>query len=299
MKLSHIQIESENKTIPVSAKDGYHYHKETAHYSVHIFVDLINKRLKVKNHRISNYDQFTDYLEFVCRENDLTKLIIIASEKDWQELFTRGFLLEALHPTFFRGKPGFHLSKFFSQERKNTPHWDREDHVLEQARKVIGVPEKLPEEYLIRTAIKKDIPQLVELFTRVFKTYPTPLDDSLYLEKAMENAAVFKVIVDQDQIVSAASLDIDYQTLSAELTDCATLPLYRGQGLMSHLVQELEKEAISLGMITLYTIARSLSIGINGAFARFGFKYYGRFINNCDICGQFQNMNLWSKQLKK
>jgi hypothetical protein len=68
---------------------------------------------------------------------------------------------------------------------------------------------------------------------------------------------------------------------------------------MSHLVQELEKEAISLGLITLYTIARSLSIGINGVFARFGFKYYGRFVNNCDICGQFQDMNLWSKPLKK
>lgn len=299
MKLSYIKIEPGAKTIPITSKEGYHHKKENTHYSLHIFVDLTNKRLKVNEHKISNYDQFTDYLEFICRENGLTKIIITASEEEWQELFTRGFLLEALHPTFFRGKPGFHLSKFFSQERKHSCCWDREEHVLEQARKVTGAPEKLPDVCFIRTATGKDIPQLVELFTQVFKTYPTPLNDPLYLEKAMENASVFKVLLHQNQIVSAASLDIDYRTLSAELTDCATLPSYRGQGLMSHLVQELEKEAISLGLITLYTIARSLSTGINAVFARFGFKYYGRFVNNCDICGQFQDMNLWSKQLKQ
>lgn len=292
-----IKLNASDHTISIFPMYGCHYQKETTDFSVYFFFDLINRRLKIEDYSVQDFDKFTNYLEFLCRENKLTKIIMTAQENDWQELFIRGFLLESLHPNFFRGKPGYHLSKFLAQERRNSQFWDREDQVLKEAVKITSQIKPLPKEYEIRRAQDGDIQQLADLFSTVFKTYPTPLNQTDYLGQMMKEHSVFWAVFHQGQAVSAASLDIDHKTLSAELTDCATLSEYRGQSLMSHLVENLEEEAKSLGLSTLYTIARALSIGINAVFARLGYHYYGRFANNCDICGQFEDMNLWSKEL--
>jgi putative beta-lysine N-acetyltransferase len=155
----------------------------------------------------------------------------------------------------------------------------------------------LPPDYEIRSARSEDIAELADLYANIFETYPTPIDDPQYIKKMMHANTHFKIMLHEGKIVSAASLDIDLATKSAELTDCATLPQYRGLSLMSYLVAHLEKEAINLGLITVYTIARAASTGINAVFFRHGYAYYGRFVNNCEICGKLEDMNLWSKVL--
>ena len=49
--------------------------------------------------------------------------------------------------------------------------------------------------------------------------------------------------------------------------------------------------------ITSYTIARSLSYGMNITFAKMGYIYGGTLINNTNICGSLESMNIWYKHL--
>ena len=50
---------------------------------------------------------------------------------------------------------------------------------------------------------------------------------------------------------------------NAELTNCATLPEYRKHGFMKSLLIKLEEELRERSIFCSYTIARSLSFGMN------------------------------------
>ncbi|HOM70936.1 MAG TPA: putative beta-lysine N-acetyltransferase, partial [Armatimonadota bacterium] len=50
-------------------------------------------------------------------------------------------------------------------------------------------------------------------------------------------------------------------------------------------------------MKTAYTIARSLSYGMNITFAKQGYQYAGTLTNNTNICGHMESMNVWYKHL--
>ena len=52
------------------------------------------------------------------------------------------------------------------------------------------------------------------------------------------------------------------------------------------------------GMHVLYTIARAISTGMNVTFAKAGYEYTGTLINNTNISGQIENMNVWFKTLR-
>lgn len=36
---------------------------------------------------------------------------------------------------------------------------------------------------------------------------------------------------------------------------------------------------------------------MNRVLVQHGYAYSGRLVNNCDICGGFEDMNLWAKEL--
>lgn len=301
MDICDIVLEPTEGNLQAPFSKGIYHNKETDSFSVRIFVDLINSRLKVEDYEVkTNLDDMVEYLDFVASENNLSKLILIAREQEWQEFFVHGFFLEAIHPSIFRGKTGYHLARFYSRERRISLDWEKEEEVLRKASDVSRELQPLPKEYTVRTVRKNDIPLLIELYDKVFDTYPTDLTNGDYLNELLKKGTgIFKVVLHGEKIISAASITIDKSTKSAELTDCATLKEYRAQGLMSHLVSALEEDAASLGLITVYTIARALSVGINAAFYKHEYKYLGRFVKNCDICGGYEDMNLWSKKIIK
>ena len=79
------------------------------------------------------------------------------------------------------------------------------------------------------------------------------------------------------------------------MTDCATLPAYRNQGLMRLLMHALEDELIARNITCAYSLSRALSFGMNAVFYQMGYRYYGRLTKNCDIYDKFEDMNLWAK----
>jgi hypothetical protein len=55
---------------------------------------------------------------------------------------------------------------------------------------------------------------------------------------------------------------------------------------------------INRRIITAYTIARAESAGMNETFAKNGYKYCGTLVNNTNISGQIESMNVWVKKLR-
>ena len=134
---------------------------------------------------------------------------------------------------------------------------------------------------------------------------------SLVLDKGVKTTVVgtiygmdFEIEGDNYQIarikgesVAAASAEISVKNSNAEMTDCATIASAQGRGIMQHLLMELEKDLKKKGIMTAYTLARAPSFGMNCAFFRLGYEFSGRLINNCDIFGHYEDMNIWVKRL--
>jgi hypothetical protein len=65
-----------------------------------------------------------------------------------------------------------------------------------------------------------------------------------------------------------------------------------GKGVLSQLIYHLEQELADKGFITLFSLSRALSSGINIALSKHGYDYTGRLVNNCNIMGRFEDMNI-------
>jgi hypothetical protein len=59
----------------------------------------------------------------------------------------------------------------------------------------------------------------------------------------------------------------------------------------------MEKEMDKKGILTLYTIARAASYGMNTVFARLGYEFTGKLVQNTNISGNLENMNVWYKRI--
>jgi beta-lysine N6-acetyltransferase len=113
----------------------------------------------------------------------------------------------------------------------------------------------------------------------------------------MQDGTIYYAYFHQGEIVSAASAEINDFYKNAELTDCATLPEHRKYGLMKMILQELEVELKRRGVFCVYSIARSLSFGMNAVLYQLGYAYRGRLMNNVYIYDKLENMNMWVKNL--
>jgi hypothetical protein len=60
----------------------------------------------------------------------------------------------------------------------------------------------------------------------------------------------------------------------------------------------MEQTVKMKGIKTAYTIARATSPGINITFARKEYRFGGRLINNTNISGRIESMNIWYKQME-
>jgi putative beta-lysine N-acetyltransferase len=97
-------------------------------------------------------------------------------------------------------------------------------------------------------------------------------------------------------MAAVASAEIDGARRNAEMTDCATRPSERGRGLMVWILRALERDlAREEGIIDLYTLARADEVGMNCAFAKLGYDYTGRLVNNCRMPNGWESMNVWCR----
>jgi putative beta-lysine N-acetyltransferase len=191
------------------------------------------------------------------------------------------------------------MCKYYSNTRRNSEYWLKEDIILNDVLLLSqqNISTQLPKEYTMRVANNQDAKDLADLYGEVFQVYPTPMDSPEYVLEIINSGTLFCIIEHEDKIVSAASADVNTSYNNAELTDCATLPEHRKFGLMKHLIDHLEKELFQRNIYCAYSIARSLSFGMNAVFHQKGYDYKGRLANNCKIFDKYEDMNIWVKDL--
>jgi putative beta-lysine N-acetyltransferase len=211
-----------------------------------------------------------------------------------------GYEMEAAIPAFFpEGAAACFLGKFFTLSRRQERHPELVRKVLEAAGAEMSacLPAPLPEGFAVRKAHEGDTEAMAAVYRKVFATYPFPIQDPGFLQNAMRGSTVFYGVWEGDRIAALSSAEIDHTSQSAEMTDFATLPEYRGHSLALHLLQLMEEEVQIRDIRSLYTIARSYSFGMNITFARNGYDFGGTLTNNTNIFGKLESMNVWHKTL--
>lgn len=113
----------------------------------------------------------------------------------------------------------------------------------------------------------------------------------------MDENVIYHGIWKEDELVALSSAEIDAGGENVEMTDFATRPDFRSQGLATYLLDKMEEDVRSRGIRTAYTIARAYSYGMNITFAKHGYCFAGTLTNNTQIFGQLESMNVWYKPL--
>ena len=212
----------------------------------------------------------------------------------------RGYAAEARVPGFFRGREdGCFVAKFLDPDRRR----ERGDPaaVLATTRNAEErPPPALPPGWTYAPAGEDDADDLAALYREVFATYPFPVDDPGYLRETMAGDYRYFVVRTEDgRLAAASSAEVYPEDGNVEMTDFAVHPIYRGRNLSLLLLARMEEEMRAAGLKTAFTIARALSYPINATFARAGYAWAGTLVNNTNICGGFESMNVWYRALER
>ncbi len=255
--------------------------------------DTFNERI-----RIDVYDGSVQAVIAHIQEvftSEYSKCIVKVKSEDVSSFLSIGYTYEGKIRFYFSGSDAHLMTKYRANWRRNSESWVDEDKLLMavQNKPLTSLKGTPP----MRIGIESDAEALAKLYQTVFSVYPTPMDDPSYIKKAMKSDTIFYVMEDQGIIKSAASAEVNRTYRNAEMTDCATLPEYRKGGTMRQLILALETELLKQEVYYAYSIARSLSFGMNAVFHQLHYEYGGRLVNNVKIYKDWENMNLWSKTL--
>lgn len=278
------------KTVVLSEKE----------YNMTVYLDKQNKRVRVEDY-LGSISNVLEEAEKLVESDKADKLIIKGRREHFKQLLEQGFCFEASIDGFFLGSDCVFFSKFFSDERRTSPHWVQEDGIIKSVYHLAEPAQKIspPKDYVLKKMNETDAAGLSQLYKAVFQIYPTPLNDPEYIVKTMKEGSIYYGLVHDGQIVSAASAEVNAFYKNAEMTDCATLKEHRKYGLMKVLLSRLEDELVENGIYCSYSIARALSFGMNAALYQLGYAYRGRLVNNVYIYDKIENMNVWVKDLAK
>ncbi len=68
---------------------------------------------------------------------------------------------------------------------------------------------------------------------------------------------------------------------------------------MARLLFRLELDVFEhCGISDFYTLARACEVSMNCVFAKLGYGYTGRLVNNCRMPTGWESMNVWCKRMR-
>lgn len=249
-----------------------------------------------------------DQLDALVAREGYGKVVVKARAPHRAAFEDRGYRLEATVPGFFgRDQPALFLGKFIDAARAVDARADVVRQVLSTARGAASgrtdptlaeARATLPGGWVIREPGSEEAPSLASFYGTVFRSYPFPIDDPEHIRAAMSGGTRFFAVVEGDRLVAASSMEPGGAPRVVEMTDFATLSDHRGSGLATHLLGHMDAEAEAAGVRVAFTIARATSFGMNITFARRGYEYGGTLVNNTQISGGIESMNVWFKPLR-
>lgn len=238
-----------------------------------------------------------DQLDELAAEKGYTKIFAKVPGPCASEFVRHGYRREGMIPHFYNGETtATFLGKFIDPAREITLQREEIENIIVLAQSKYGSPVKSPpDSYTLRPATEADALEMAKIYKQVFASYPFPIHDPDYLIETMRSHVCYFVVEKDGKIAAASSGEMDKENQNAEMTDFATLPEYLGHGLAVHLLKFMEPEMQKRGIATLYTIARAVSPGMNITFAKCGYTFGGTLINNTQISGAIESMNLWHR----
>lgn len=231
-------------------------------------------------------------------KNDYTKVTGKIPKKAVTKFLKNGYKIEAVVPRFYKGIDDcYFVSKFLDNKRAvyNPDSLNKFKEILQtdQGKK----SDNKKHDYKVKQLTAKDVDKITTLYREVFDSYPFPIHENSYILETMEtNVEYFGIFID-DKLMSISSAEMDIENKNAEMTDFAVSNDARGLGLSKILLRHMENEMKKKEMKTLYTIARLESIPMNKTFMRADYSYAGTLINNTNISGGIESMNVWYKYL--
>ena len=242
--------------------------------------------------------QFIEKLDNLAETQGYGKCFAKIKECSADLFVQKGFAVEASIPRFFADQEGcFFLGKFYNPRRKIEPKKSEYEKIV-----AISRAKETERETKFADSVKllqeKDSGKIAELYRGVFTSYPFPIFDEGYIRKTMnENFVYFGCLNSKGELVAVASSEMDVSEGNAEMTDFAVLPQERGRDYALTILQKMEKEMKKRKIRLLFTIARADSYSMNITFAKAGYGFSGRLVNNTQIAGRIMSMNVWHKEI--
>jgi putative beta-lysine N-acetyltransferase len=209
-----------------------------------------------------------------------------------------GYREEARVPMMLGGSDAVFLGLYLDEQRALERQAERVAEVLAVARAKANTSPGAGSHAVVEETSASDADAMAEVYREVFASYPFPIHEPDYLTETMNSHVRYFCVREHGRIVALSSAEMDRSSGSVEMTDFATRPPARGRGLAVRLLAHMETAMRAQGdMETSFTIARSLSAGMNVTFARAGYTYAGTLTNNTNISGCIESMNVWYKAL--
>lgn len=261
----------------------------------------INDRIYLMKLAMEDAPEIISALNKLAGENGYTKIFAKIPSDALPYFVANEYKTEAFIPRFYNHSTDcLMVSKFMNEKRKHIPEDELQifKSLLQKARPGKQKKYKDSVHYDIGNLGEKDAPQVAAVFKRVFETYPFPVHNPGYLVETMkENGTRYFGVWDKEKLIGVSTAEVDAQNKNAEMTDFAVLPEYRGQKLAFRLLMKMEVEMKIHNIKTVYTIARLKEPGMNKTFLNSGYKYTGTLVNNTNISGSIESMNVLYKHL--
>jgi len=274
---------------------------EGCDFSCRVLVSPYNRRITICEFDLARDDGAGEMVRTLAERaiaEGLDKIWLKTGSKWRRALAGAGMRLEATIPGYYRGEEPALVYAMYLSARRQTPS---NPAGMDLVKKLVDAPgagggeRDLPAGITLQWGGAEHCLELAGLYGGVYATYPFPVFDPGYVRYTMEHDVCYLTAWHGGELVAAASAEINRREKNAEMTDFATLSEWRGRGLAGCLLARLESRLAGEGFRCLYTIARSGSVGMNKVFAGAGYAFHGVLVNNCNIGGGFEDMNVWVK----
>lgn len=258
-----------------------------------------NDRIYLMKMSVSDYPEIADDLCKMASRSGYSKIFAKVPCEMSAAFFESGYVKEAYIPNFFKNGDTVFVSRYLNEERRLHSDASVVDDILKVSlSKKPAAPIAVPPCFSIAQMEPVNAAAMADLYKTVFETYPFPIDKPDYLIETMRDNIIYYGIYDKDnQLAALSSCETDRENSNAEMTDFACLEKFRGNDFALILLNHMEKELKKSGYKTFYTIARAVSYGMNITFAKTGYRYAGTLINNTNISGGLESMNVWYKNI--
>lgn len=246
-----------------------------------------------------DYPEIIKKIEEIAVNNNYSKIIVKIPLYFSQKFLKNGYIKEAGIPKFYNStEDACFLAKYFDDGRKIINNQKEIEKIIKISNlKSANDNLKLSKNYSIKKLSYDNAFKMAEIYSKVFATYPFPIQNESYIKETMDENIVYYGVFENNNLIALSSCEMDEKNLNVEMTDFACLTEHEGNGFAFFLLKYMEEEMKQKGIKTFYTIARAVSYGMNITFGKLDYHYAGTLINNTNISGGLESMNVWYKNI--